>query len=75
MKKRYITHWHRKSLTRYHQDYNHIIKSTHETSARLLLEPAVPTERFVYCWLRNLSVCLSPFICSLRSKEEHIQTA
>ena len=40
-----------KRLTRFHRDYNHSSKSMRESSARLFLEPVVPPEYFVNCWL------------------------
>jgi len=73
MKKWYITRWHRRRLTRFHRDYNDSSKFVRGSSARLFLEPAVPTEYFLNCWLRNLSICFSPFTCSLRSENEHIK--
>jgi len=63
MKKRYITHWHRRRLARFHRDYNDVSKFMRESSARLFLEPAVPPiEYFVNCPLRNLSICFLPLL-------------
>lgn len=47
MKKRYITHCHRKRVIRFRRDYNHSSKSMRESSARLFLEAHGPNRVFL----------------------------